>query len=222
MLRSDDLLGIGMEADAVRKRLHPGNVVTYQIDRNVNYTNICTEYCSFCAFYQSFRRRAAEMLGVEPDWILCGNGSDDILTIVTRAFVGQGHCSGCRTPATSSTGRWPNCRARGRRDPLPARLVAGRRLPPRGKDLRLVFLPNPNSPSGTVLPPEHVLELADRLPCPLLVDEAYVDFADDHLPEAGGRNEKILVSRSLEQVVCVGRAAIRLFGGAAADHPTTD
>ncbi len=52
MLRSDDLLGIGMEADSVRKRLHPGKVVTYQIDRNVNYTNICTEYCSFCAFYR--------------------------------------------------------------------------------------------------------------------------------------------------------------------------
>ena len=32
--------------------LHPGNVVTYQIDRNINYTNICTEYCSFCAFYR--------------------------------------------------------------------------------------------------------------------------------------------------------------------------
>src|ERR1035438_4047617 len=52
MLRSHDLLGIGMEADALRKRLHPGNVVTYQVDRNVNYTNICTEYCSFCAFYR--------------------------------------------------------------------------------------------------------------------------------------------------------------------------
>src|SRR5271157_160084 len=52
MLRSDDLIGLGMEADAVRKRLHPGNVVTYQIDRNINYTNICTEYCSFCAFYR--------------------------------------------------------------------------------------------------------------------------------------------------------------------------
>ncbi|MGD0696272.1 MAG: cyclic dehypoxanthinyl futalosine synthase [Terriglobia bacterium] len=52
MLRSDDLIGVGMEADAVRKRLHPGDVVTYQIDRNINYTNICTEYCSFCAFYR--------------------------------------------------------------------------------------------------------------------------------------------------------------------------
>ncbi len=52
LFRSDDLIGLGMEADAVRKRLHPGNVVTYQIDRNINYTNICTEYCSFCAFYR--------------------------------------------------------------------------------------------------------------------------------------------------------------------------
>jgi cyclic dehypoxanthinyl futalosine synthase len=52
MLRCHDLLGIGGEADALRQRLHPGNVVTYQIDRNINYTNICTEYCSFCAFYR--------------------------------------------------------------------------------------------------------------------------------------------------------------------------
>jgi cyclic dehypoxanthinyl futalosine synthase len=52
MLRSDNLIGVGIEADAVRKRLHPGNVVTYQIDRNVNYTNFCTEYCSFCSFYR--------------------------------------------------------------------------------------------------------------------------------------------------------------------------
>ena len=36
----------------------------------------------------AFRIRAGELHGVDPDWILCGNGSDDILTIVTRAFVG--------------------------------------------------------------------------------------------------------------------------------------
>ncbi len=52
MLRSDDLIGLGLEADAVRARLHPGGVITYQIDRNINYTNVCTEYCSFCAFYR--------------------------------------------------------------------------------------------------------------------------------------------------------------------------
>ena len=52
MLKSDDLLGLGFEADAVRKRLHPEGVVTYIVDRNINYTNVCTEYCSFCAFYR--------------------------------------------------------------------------------------------------------------------------------------------------------------------------
>ncbi|MGH9354976.1 MAG: cyclic dehypoxanthinyl futalosine synthase [Terriglobia bacterium] len=52
MLASNDLLGLGMEADAVRRRLHPGGVITYQVDRNINYTNFCTEYCSFCAFYR--------------------------------------------------------------------------------------------------------------------------------------------------------------------------
>src|SRR5271157_3092043 len=52
MYRSDDLIGIGMEADAVRRRLRPEGVVTYIIDRNINYTNFCTEYCTFCAFYR--------------------------------------------------------------------------------------------------------------------------------------------------------------------------
>ncbi len=53
MFRSDDLIGIGMEADTLRRKLHPGGVVTYIIDRNINYTNVCTEYCSFCAFYRA-------------------------------------------------------------------------------------------------------------------------------------------------------------------------
>jgi len=51
MFRSDDLIGIGMEADAIRRKFHPEGIVSYIIDRNINYTNICTEYCSFCAFY---------------------------------------------------------------------------------------------------------------------------------------------------------------------------
>jgi cyclic dehypoxanthinyl futalosine synthase len=52
LFNSDDLIGIGMAADAVRRKLHPHNVVSYIIDRNINYTNFCTEYCSFCAFYR--------------------------------------------------------------------------------------------------------------------------------------------------------------------------
>jgi cyclic dehypoxanthinyl futalosine synthase len=47
-----DILGLGMAADSVRRRLHPEGIVTYIIDRNINYTNFCTEYCTFCAFYR--------------------------------------------------------------------------------------------------------------------------------------------------------------------------
>jgi cyclic dehypoxanthinyl futalosine synthase len=52
LFRSGDLIGIGMAADAVRRRLHPEGIVSYIVDRNINYTNFCTEYCTFCAFYR--------------------------------------------------------------------------------------------------------------------------------------------------------------------------
>jgi cyclic dehypoxanthinyl futalosine synthase len=44
------LLELGLEAESVRQRLHPGNTVTYIIDRNINYTNVCVADCGFCAF----------------------------------------------------------------------------------------------------------------------------------------------------------------------------
>ena len=47
-----DLLTLGSWADAARRRLNPGNRVTFVIDRNINYTNICTSGCRFCAFYR--------------------------------------------------------------------------------------------------------------------------------------------------------------------------
>jgi cyclic dehypoxanthinyl futalosine synthase len=46
------LFDVGLAADAVRKRKHPSGVVTYIVDRNVNYTNVCTTSCRFCAFYR--------------------------------------------------------------------------------------------------------------------------------------------------------------------------
>jgi cyclic dehypoxanthinyl futalosine synthase len=60
LFQSDDLIGIGMEADAVRRAKHPEGVVTYIIDRNINYTNFCTEYCTFCAFYRPLKGPAAK------------------------------------------------------------------------------------------------------------------------------------------------------------------
>ncbi len=52
LLRSPDLIATGRAADAVRQRLHPEGVVTYVIDRNINYTNVCTDACTFCAFWR--------------------------------------------------------------------------------------------------------------------------------------------------------------------------
>jgi cyclic dehypoxanthinyl futalosine synthase len=52
LFHSDDLIGIGMAANEVRRQKTDPRVATYQIDRNINYTNFCTEYCSFCAFYR--------------------------------------------------------------------------------------------------------------------------------------------------------------------------
>jgi cyclic dehypoxanthinyl futalosine synthase len=51
LLESHDLASLGRAADAVSRRLHPEPVRTYNIDRNINYTNICTSGCRFCAFY---------------------------------------------------------------------------------------------------------------------------------------------------------------------------
>ena len=53
LLQSHNLAAIGAAADAVCKRLHPEPYRTYNIDRNINYTNICTAVCDFCAFYRT-------------------------------------------------------------------------------------------------------------------------------------------------------------------------
>jgi cyclic dehypoxanthinyl futalosine synthase len=52
LLQSHDLIAIGKAADAVTKRLHPEPYRTYNIDRNINYTNACAAVCDFCAFYR--------------------------------------------------------------------------------------------------------------------------------------------------------------------------
>lgn len=52
LLESDDFVRIGLAADEIRKRRHPSGIVTYIIDRNINYTNVCNVVCTFCAFYR--------------------------------------------------------------------------------------------------------------------------------------------------------------------------
>ena len=52
LLESHDIARMGAAADEIRARRHPDNIVTYIIDRNVNYTNVCNVVCTFCAFYR--------------------------------------------------------------------------------------------------------------------------------------------------------------------------
>jgi cyclic dehypoxanthinyl futalosine synthase len=59
------LFDLGLAADAVRKRRHPEGVVTYIVDRNVNYTNVCTTSCRFCAFYRPLGHPEAYVLSRE-------------------------------------------------------------------------------------------------------------------------------------------------------------
>jgi len=47
-----DLVDLADTADKIRQRRHPDNVISYIIDRNINYTNVCKEFCTFCAFYR--------------------------------------------------------------------------------------------------------------------------------------------------------------------------
>jgi cyclic dehypoxanthinyl futalosine synthase len=62
---SDDLLAVGMAANEVRSKKNNPRIATYQIDRNINYTNFCTEYCSFCAFYRPLGSKEGYILSFE-------------------------------------------------------------------------------------------------------------------------------------------------------------
>jgi histidinol-phosphate aminotransferase len=147
-----------------------------------------------------FRMRAADILGVDPDWIICGNGSDDLLTILVRTFVGAGECLRVPTPSYILYRTLAGIQAAAcdevpfARDwSLPAAFTAPR------DDLRLAVIANPNSPSGTLISPDRMREIAAALPCPLVVDEAYGDFADAHCLDLVKDNERIIVTRSFSK-----------------------
>lgn len=148
----------------------------------------------------AFRERAAQLLGVEPNWILCGNGSDDILTIVTRAFVGQGDCLRLPYPSYILYKTLAQLQGAEAEEVFFQKdwTLADDFSKPRAR-LKLAYLPNPNSPSGTVISQNRIREIAAALPCPLIVDEAYVDFADDNCVALVKETDKILVTRTLSK-----------------------
>ena len=125
----------------------------------------------------AFRQAAGRFFDVDPDGILIGNGSDDVLTILTRAFVPEGglvvsltpsyllyqtlaEIQGARFEAVPFTSDWQ----------LPA--------PWPTPQANLTLVANPNSPTGTCIAVPALERLARNLHGPLVIDEAYVDFAD--------------------------------------------
>jgi len=147
----------------------------------------------------AFRKSAAKVLGITPDMIIAGNGSDDILTIATRTFIPPGGSLAYCDPTYSLY-------------PVLARLQDARTITlPWDNDWSLpverlaatkadaIYLANPNAPSGTFVPLAKVAELAAAFGKLLLIDEAYVDFADDNCLGLVSKYPNVVVSRTFSK-----------------------
>ena len=147
----------------------------------------------------NFRQMAARIFHLEPDWFLIGNGSDDLLTILTRAFVPAGGYLAAPMPGYLLYRTLAEIQGA---HFVPVPFTADWQLPDPwpAPQAHLTFLANPNSPSGTVVQPQAIRRLAETLsPAPLVLDEAYADFADwnglvllPHLPN-------LIITRSLSK-----------------------
>ena len=60
-----DLITLGALADFRKRQIHPGDIATFVIDRNINYTNVCIYDCSFCAFYRKLGEKDSYVLSKE-------------------------------------------------------------------------------------------------------------------------------------------------------------
>ncbi|MEO5354720.1 MAG: histidinol-phosphate transaminase [Magnetococcus sp. XQGC-1] len=124
------------------------------------------------------REAAAAAYGVDPAQVVVGNGSDDLLTILLRTFVEPGECVAAPEPTYSlyqslaqiQGGRFVGVPwAEAWQLPLPGLLAC---------QPKLLLLARPNAPSGHAVPLAQVAELCRQAPGVVILDEAYVDFAD--------------------------------------------
>jgi histidinol-phosphate aminotransferase len=147
----------------------------------------------------AFRAAASRVLGVPEDAILAGNGSDDILTIATRTFLDPGGTLAYPEPTYSLypvLARLQDARvvtvpwASGWSLPIDALVATG---------ARAIYLANPNAPTGTRVPASAVEALAHAFDGVLLVDEAYVDFADENCLDLALRLPNVVISRTMSK-----------------------
>jgi histidinol-phosphate aminotransferase len=159
-----------------------------------------------------FRQTAGRILGVDQGAILIGNGSDDVLTILTRAFVPEGGLVVAPTPSYLLYQTLAEIQGV-RFAAVPFTTDWGLPAPWPFPDAQLTFIPNPNSPTGTFIPVAEFERLAEELHGPLVIDEAYVDFAEDNALRLV-RRPNVVVTRSLSKSYSL--AGLR-FGFAVAD-----
>ncbi len=166
-------------------------------------------------FADGFRHSAGEVLGVDPEWILVGNGSDDLLTMLFRAVTGTGRAVAYPTPTYVLYRTLAAIQGAPVREapfdeeytlPVAALADAG---------AALTIVANPNSPSGTAATIGQLAELADRTAGVVAVDEAYVAFADGSALDLVRRSDRVIVLRTLSK--SHGLAGLRLGFGIA--HP---
>jgi histidinol-phosphate aminotransferase len=148
---------------------------------------------------EDFRQTAARVHGVSPDMILAGNGSDEILAMAVRTYLGPGDIFAYPDPTYSlypvlaEIGEVKVVTVPWAADwdlPIDALLATG---------ARAIFFANPNAPTGTLVRTSRVRELAARFYGLLLVDEAYVDFAEENSLSLVREFANLVVCRTLSK-----------------------
>jgi histidinol-phosphate aminotransferase len=119
---------------------------------------------------------AAAVYGIKTEQIMAGNGSDELLSIILRCFVGPGERVAYPVPTYSLYDTLVEIQAGiSVRVPFPSGFVVPDELG--RQDTAVTILCNPNAPSGTLVPLPEIVKLARAVAGVLVVDEAYVDFA---------------------------------------------
>ena len=160
----------------------------------------------------TFRKAAAEVNGVSPEYIMCCNGGDELLTIAFRAFCDEERPVAYPVPTYSLypiLAKLQNCEAI--EVPFDGEFNLPAKLAVTGASLTIVC--NPNAPSGSFVSVDELASLADELSGVLLIDEAYVDFAEKNCAALVKDFDNVIILRSMSKGYCL--AGIR-FGYAIA------
>ncbi|MGH7819504.1 MAG: histidinol-phosphate transaminase, partial [Candidatus Binatia bacterium] len=159
------------------------------------------------------RERAARLYRLQPENVLVGNGSDELLAVLMRACVDAGSRVAYPVPTYSLYDTLVTIHGgHAVTVPFPDDFSLPRALV--DVDARLIIVCNPNSPSGTRLPAEALRPLLERPGRLVAIDEAYVDFADGNCLELVREYRNAVVLRTLSKSYSLAGMRIGLALGA--------